>query len=51
MKLVRAISIAFALLVPVAAVASPTVRAEAPCCAGGHNCCPGCPFCPSHLHA
>jgi hypothetical protein len=50
MKIIRAISIAFTLLVPVAALASPTVRAEAPCCAGGH-CCPGCPFCPSHLHA
>jgi hypothetical protein len=50
MKIIRTISIAFALLVPAAAIASPTVRAQAPCCAGGH-CCPGCPFCPSGLHA
>ena len=50
MKIIRAISIAFTLLVPLAALASPTVRAEAPCCTG-HHCCPGCPLCPSHLHA
>ena len=50
MKIIRAISIAFTLLVPVAALASSTVRAEAPCCVGGH-CCPHCPLCPSHLHA
>jgi len=50
MKLLRAISIAISILLPAAAVASPTVRAAAPCCASGH-CCPDCPFCPSHLHA
>jgi hypothetical protein len=48
MKMIRAI--ALCLLVPVAAIASPTVRAQAPCCVSGH-CCPHCPLCPSHLHA
>ncbi len=50
MKIIRALSIAFTLLVPVAAIASPAVRAAVPCPLGGH-CCPDCPFCPSHLHA
>jgi hypothetical protein len=49
MKLLRALSLAITILVPVAAIASPTVRAAVPCCTGGH-CCPGCPFCPSGLH-
>jgi hypothetical protein len=48
MKIIRAISLAIAFLVPVAAIASPTVRAAAPCCTSG--CCPDCPFCPSGLH-
>lgn len=50
MKLLRAVSLAISFLIPAAAIASPTVRAAAPCCASGH-CCPHCPFCPSHLHA
>lgn len=49
MKIIRAFSVAFALLVPVAAIASPAVRAAA--CCSGDDCCPACPFCPSHLHA
>jgi hypothetical protein len=49
MKLFRAFSIAIAILVPAAAIASPAVRAATPCCMNG-NCCPDCPFCPSHLH-
>ena len=49
MKILRAIGIAVTLLVPVAAIASPSVRAAMPCCTSGH-CCPDCPFCPSHLH-
>jgi hypothetical protein len=44
MKLIRTLSIAFTLLVPVAAIASPAVRAPV-CCTSGH-CCPGCPLCP-----
>ena len=47
MKIIRAIGIAFALLTPVAAFATPPM---ASCCAGTHDCCPGCPFCPSGLH-
>jgi hypothetical protein len=50
MKLIRAISLAAALLVPVAAFASPTVRAAAACCTGGSGCCPDCPFCLSAAH-
>jgi len=47
MKIIRAISLAICLFVPVAAIASPAVRAAAPCCTEG--CCPDCPFCPSHV--
>jgi hypothetical protein len=43
MKLVRAFAIAIAVLIPVAAIASPTVRAS--CCTGSGDCCPDCPFC------
>jgi hypothetical protein len=46
MKIIRAIAIAFSLFVPIAAIASPSVRAQAPCCTSG--CCPDCPFCPMH---
>jgi hypothetical protein len=45
MKIARIISLTLGLLIPVAAVASPTVRKAAPCCPGA--CCPDCPFCPS----
>ena len=47
MKILRAVSLAIAFLVPVAAIASPAVRAAAVCCPG--DCCPDCPFCPSGL--
>jgi len=47
MKLIRLLSLTFALLVPVTAIASPTVRAETPaCCTGGGDCCDHCPACP-----
>jgi hypothetical protein len=46
MKIIRAISLTIAMLIPVAAIASPAVRAD--CCPS--SCCPGCPFCPSGLH-
>jgi hypothetical protein len=49
MKIIRAITIAFSLLVPIAAIASPAVRAETPCCPG--SCCPSCPFCPFSMHS
>ena len=49
MKIIRALSLAAAFLVPVAAVASPAVRAAAPCCTDS-GCCPDCPFCPSNAH-
>jgi hypothetical protein len=48
MKIIRIISLGFALLVPVAAIASPKVREPAPCCSEG--CCPDCPFCPMSMH-
>jgi hypothetical protein len=48
MKVIRTLSLAIALLIPVAAIASPTVRGAAACCPG--ECCPHCPFCPSGLH-
>jgi hypothetical protein len=41
MKIIRTISLAIALLIPVAAIASPSVRAA--CCDSA--CCPGCPLC------
>jgi hypothetical protein len=48
MKIIRAISLTIAMLVPVAAIASPTVRATS-CCPG--LCChAGCPFCPANAH-
>jgi hypothetical protein len=50
MKLIRAISLAAALLVPVAAFASPAVRAASACCVAGGDCCPDCPFCLSAAH-
>jgi hypothetical protein len=34
MKIIRSLSLVFAFLVPVTAIASPAVRAEAPCCPG-----------------
>jgi len=47
MKIIRIISLAIAIAIPAAAIASPTFRAS--CCPG--HCCPdGCPFCPSGLH-
>jgi hypothetical protein len=49
MKIMRVFSIVAALAVPVAAFASNTGRVSFACCTG-HHCCPGCPFCPSHLH-
>jgi len=48
MKIIRAVSLAVAFLIPAAAIASPAVRAAVPCCPSG--CCPDCPFCPSGLH-
>jgi hypothetical protein len=42
MKILRAIAIALAVVVPVAALASPSLRAS--CC--GSSCCPNCPLCP-----
>ena len=48
MKIIRAISLTIAFLIPAAAIASPAVRAAVPCCPSG--CCPDCPFCPSGLH-
>jgi hypothetical protein len=47
MKIIRAIGLTFALLVPVAAFATPNGDT---CCFLGSKCCPGCPFCPSGLH-
>ncbi len=47
MKLLRAIGIAFALLAPVAAFATPDIQRS---CCGDACCFPGCPFCPSGLH-
>jgi hypothetical protein len=41
MKIIRTISLAIAFLLPVAAIASPSVRAA--CCDSA--CCPGCPLC------
>jgi hypothetical protein len=49
MKIIRAISLAFAILVPTAAIASPAVRAPVSRCCPG-VCCPDCPFCPNNLH-
>lgn len=46
MTIFRKVTIAIALLLPVAAVAGP--KLALPCCDSG--CCPGCPFCPSGLH-
>lgn len=45
MKIIRALSLAFAFLVPASALASPAVRATVSCCPG--DCCAhgGCPFC------
>jgi hypothetical protein len=50
MKIIRALSLAAALLVPVAAVASPAVRAASACCTAGSGCCPDCPFCLTAAH-
>ena len=48
MKIIRAIGIAFALLTPALAFATP--KMEAGCC--GMPCCDEhCPLCPSGLHA
>jgi hypothetical protein len=47
MKLLRNLGIAFALLTPVAAFATPKMSS---CCFGMDCCYPGCPFCPSGLH-
>jgi hypothetical protein len=46
MKLVRMLSLAFALLVPVTVIASPTVAKKVSCCPG--DCCDHCPMCPRH---
>jgi hypothetical protein len=46
MKIIRALTLAIAVLMPVAAVAGP--KTAMPCC---DYCPPGCPICPSHLHA
>ena len=47
MKILRNFGLALALLIPaVAAAATPSIQS---CCPG--HCCPGCPLCPSHLHA
>ncbi len=45
MKILRNLGIAFALIIPLAAFATPKVQS---CCSG--DCCPSCPFCPSGLH-
>jgi hypothetical protein len=50
MKIIRAVSLTLAFLFPVAAIASPAVRAPAQCCMMNSDCCPDCPFCPSGLH-
>ena len=47
MKTLRSIGIAIALLIP--AISAATTPSVASCCES-HDCCPGCPFCPSHLH-
>ena len=44
MKIIRAVSLAIAFLIPVAAIASPTVR-EGSCCP---YCEEHCPMCPGH---
>jgi len=40
MQILKALSLTIALLVPVAAIAAPAVRAHAK-----ESCCPGCPLC------
>jgi hypothetical protein len=46
MKIIRALSIAFALFVPSYAIAS---AGDASCCDDG-ACCPTCPLCGAHHH-
>jgi hypothetical protein len=45
MKLIRAVSLVFAMLVPVTAMASPAVREACPGCCGD-TCPTHCPLCP-----